>query len=186
MKKNGVGGLVRKIGAVSLAVLCCGVIALSVALKANMDKQEEGTDVSGDVVKFGLPMSNSVVVKDYADDRLQYNKSLNRWEIHLAVDLASDKSDVFSVSDGVVSSVEMNALDGYVVKINHADGFSTIYSSLSDVNLKNGDKVSMGQKIGTASTSATNESADGSHLHLVMLRNGTEVDPNLYLDLQNK
>ena len=175
----------KKFGALTLAVVACGVIALSVALNVK-PKEEGGEPVSSDAIQFTSPMSNAVVVKDYADDHLQYNKSLNRWEIHLAVDLASEKSDVYSIGDGVVTSVESNSLDGYVVKIGHSGGYASIYSSLSDVCLAVGDKVEMGQKIAVASTSATNESADGSHLHLVLLKNGNEVDPNNYLDLQNK
>ena len=40
--------------------------------------------------------------------------------------------------------------------------------------------------IAVASTTASNEVSDGSHLHLTLYHNGVEVDPNNYLDLQNK
>ena len=185
MNKMKIRNWFGRFGTITLALICCGVIALVFALNTSKVEKEK-TEVTTDVVRFGLPMSDAVVVKDYADDRLQYNKSLNRWEIHLAVDLASEKSDVYCVSDGVVTSVESNALDGYIIKISHNDGFASVYSSLSDVSLKVGDEVVRGQKIAKASSTATNESADGSHLHLVLLKNGKEVDPNLYIDLQNK
>lgn len=185
-KENGFKRWISKYGVLSLAIVCCAIIALTVALNVKPANTEEGTEVSTDVVKFGLPMQDAVVVKDYADDHLQYNASLNRWEIHLAVDLAAEDSKVFAVADGTVTSVESNSLDGYIVKISHADGFLSEYSSLADVTLRVGDKVGMGQQIAVASTTASNEISDGSHLHLTLYHNGVEVDPNNYLDLQNK
>ena len=60
-------------------------------------------------------------------------------------------------------------------------------NSLSEkVEVKTGDKVSAGQKIGSASDLATNESKTGSHLHFTLLKDGQEVDPNNYIDMQNK
>jgi len=173
----------RRYGVVAFACVMCVAIALVVAFTA------KGGDspVSTEAVKFSVPMENAVVVKDFADDHLQFNESLKRWEIHLSVDLTSENGNVFSVANGVVTSVSSNSLDGYVVEIAHEGGFVSVYSSLSDkVEVKNGDKVSAGQKLGTASTSASNESKTGSHLHFTLLKDGQEVDPNNYIDMQNK
>ena len=174
--------LFKRYGILCIACVFALVVALGVALGVQGARQ-----VSVTPADFGLPMQNATVVKDYADDRLQLNESLNRWEIHLAVDMTSDDNAVFSVLDGVVDSVESNSLDGCVVTITHGDGFTSIYSSLGeDVLVKAGDRVAKGQQIGTASADATNESVDGAHLHFVLMQNGVEVDPNIYLDLQNK
>ena len=103
----------------------------------------------------------------------------------MAVKFAADA--VFSIYDGIVDSVESNSLDGCVVTISHSDGFVSVYSSLNeDVKVSEGDSVKKGQQIGNASNSATNESKDGAHLHFVLMKDGVEVDPNNYLDLQNK
>lgn len=183
-KSNKFKKMFKRYGVLGLACVFSIAIAFTIAFAVPRD---DGKEVGTDTLKFGLPMSNAVVVKDYADDRLRFNESLNRWEIHLVLDLSSENSSVYSICDGVVVSVESNSLDGFVVKIEHADGFESIYSSLSDdVKVKAGDKVTKGQQIGSASNTATNESKSGGHLHLMMLKNGVEVDPNNYLDLQNK
>ena len=175
--------LFKKVGALSLACVFAVGVALTIAFSI-----PRGEEVSTEnVITFGLPMNNAVVVKDYADDKLQFNESLNRWEIHLSVDLTSEDNLVLAACDGVLTSVDENSLEGYVVEIEHADGFVSVYSSLSEnVKVAEGDVVSKGQQIGEASDSAANESATGGHLHFTLFKDGLEVDPNLYLDLQNK
>lgn len=174
--------LFKRYGA--LGVAC--VVSLALALGIGLGVQK-GEPVSTSSIQFALPMTDAVIVKDYADDKLQLNESLNRWEIHLAVDLSSENDAVFSIYDGIVDSVESNSLDGCVVTISHSDGFVSVYSSLNeDVKVSEGDSVKKGQQIGNASNTATNESKDGAHLHFVLMKDGVEVDPNNYLDLQNK
>lgn len=181
--ENNLRKFFKRFGAVSLA----GVFAIAIALVIAFSIPGSQEPVSTNPISFGLPMNGAVVVKDYADDKLQFNESLKRWEIHLAVDMTAENATVFSVCDGVVTAVDSNSLEGYVVTIQHEDGFVSVYSSLSDqLKVKEGDKVVKGQEIGQASNSAANESKSGGHLHFVMFKNGEEVDPNNYLDLQNK
>lgn len=178
----------RPVGVFALVFAFCFVMSLAIALNVSQSIQEAPNEpVSTKEIEFSVPMSNAVVVKDYAEDHLQYNASLNRWEIHLAVDLASDDNKVYACCDGVVTAIDSNSLDGYVVKIEHDDGFSSVYGSLGAVNsIKVGDSVVMGQTIGLADTTASNESKQGGHLHFTMFKDNVEVDPNNYLDLQNK
>jgi len=143
--------------------------------------------VNDTVISYGLPMENAMVIKDFSNLELQYNQTLNRWEAHLSVDLASENPSVMSIYDGKVTGVENDFLLGNVVTISHENGMVSVYASL-DENLKVqvGDSVTKGQVIGSAGNSASSESADGVHLDFSMLLNGEEVDPNDYLSLQNK
>lgn len=170
-----------------LCASCLVAIVVALAIGLNVPKDEPKEPASSDILKFDLPMKGAVVVKDYDENRLQWNEALGRYQIHLAIDFSSEQTDVFSVLDGVVAEVESNSLDGQIIKIQHADGFVSVYSSLGeDAKVNVGDKVTKGQLIGCASTSATNEKVDGGHLHFELLKDGVEVDPNNYLDLQNK
>ena len=165
-----------------------GVVVFAVALTFTLLATLNGSVPTGTGnLQFVMPMENASVIKDYSDTALQKNETLNQWEAHLAVDLASESSDVFAVLDGTVASVDYNYGDGYTITINHSDGFVSIYSSLQeDTAVKEGDNVVAGQKIGSASESSSNELDLGSHLHFTLMLNDDYVDPNDYLSLQAK
>ena len=99
-KSNKFKKMFKRYGVLGLACVFSIAIALTIAFTVPND---DGKEVGTDTLKFGLPMSNAVIIKDYADDRLQFNESLNRWEIHLALDLSSENAAVYSICDGVVS-----------------------------------------------------------------------------------
>lgn len=181
-KENKLKSFFKRYGVLSLACVIAVAVALSIGLNVPNEKPVSTTDMN-----FALPMNNAVVAKDFADDRLQFNEALERWEIHLSIDFTSADNAVFSVLDGVVTDVDTNSLDGTYIKIEHSNGFESIYSSLdSDIKVAEGDKVNKGQELGKASDSAKNEIVEGGHLHFTLLKDGQEVDPNNYLDLQNK
>ena len=184
-KDSKIKNIFKRYGKIMIVAAVAFVVAFVAAVGVGV--KDEGEEVSTDSVVFALPMQNAVVVKDYADNYLQFNESLNRWEIHLAVDMIAENPSVFSIYDGVVLSIDENSLEGCVVKIQHEDGFVSEYSSMSqELMVKQGDNVKKGQLIGKSSDSAANEMVDGAHLHFVMYKDGVEIDPNIYLDLQNK
>jgi len=81
--------------------------------------------------------------------------------------------------DGVVSQVDINADYGTSVMIDHPNGMQTIYAHLSAKNVKVGDQVSKGQKIGKSGKSGN---ASGPHLHFEV-RNGKNnpINPSEFL-----
>lgn len=136
---------------------------------------------------FRMPMGNASVIKDFSDTQLQNNETLNQWEAHMSIDLTAENPEVFAVLDGTVASVSYSFLEGHTVEIQHANGFTSFYSSLDeDILVKVGDKVSAGEKIGQAGESASGELDLGKHLCFTMKLNDKTVDPNNYLDLQQK
>ncbi|MBO5022167.1 MAG: M23 family metallopeptidase [Clostridia bacterium] len=138
-------------------------------------------------MEFQLPMTNATIIKDFSNTELQNNETLNQWEAHLAVDLAGQDGDVFAILDGTVTKVDYSFLDGYTITLTHESGFESKYSSLKEeVLVKEGDKVKAGDKIGVVSTSASGELDLGEHLHFCLKLNNAFVDPNDYLDLQQK
>ena len=73
-----------------------------------------------------------------------------------------------------------NASYGNCVKIDHGDGYCTLYAHmLKGLSVKNSDSVKKGQKLGYMSDSGN---AYGGHLHFEVWKNGTRINPTEYLD----
>ena len=140
------------------------------------------------VETYVVPIKNATIAKDYSATELQFNDSLKQWEIHKAIDfIATNNTDVFAISNGTISNIYTNYLEGTVIEITHGKGLVSIYKSLDkNVNVSVGDIVTAGQKIGSVSVSMAQELNSGAHLHLEMLLNGVKVNPNNYIDLGSK
>ena len=141
-----------------------------------------------EVLTFTLPMENPSIIKDFSGEDIVFNSSVGWWETHEGMDLTSENSLVFAIADGEVLSVVDDQLEGTKIVIEHANGLQSVYSSLdsTDIKVQVGDKVSMGDQLGVASTSASNESLTGAHLHFELIEDGTKIDPNNYLELEPK
>ena len=93
-----------------------------------------------------------------------------------------DSFDVVSIYDETVSKVEDNNIVGKTVEIKHGNNIISVYQSLSEVNVKQGDTITLGTKIGKSGNSKINKDL-GNHLHLEIYVNGQLVNPE---DCYNK
>jgi murein DD-endopeptidase MepM/ murein hydrolase activator NlpD len=63
---------------------------------------------------------------------------------------------------------------GRAVRIRHANGYETLYGHLSRIEVRRGQRVSQGARIGTVGSTGL---ATGPHLDYRMRRDGRFVDP---------
>ena len=100
---------------------------------------------------------------------------------HQGVDLDTGTGwTVVAAKAGTVSIAGWGNAAGNYVKINHHDGFSSIYMHLSVIGVSAGQHVSAGQYIGkTGSTGVST----GDHLHFGIALNGVYVNPCNYVPL---
>ncbi len=100
---------------------------------------------------------------------------------HQGVDLDTGTGDpVVATRAGVVVIAGYGSAAGNYVKIDHRDGFSSVYMHLSSYTVSSGQIVSAGQLIGY--TGATGV-ATGDHLHFGIALNGVYVNPCNYVPL---
>ena len=107
---------------------------------------------------------------------------------HKAIDIAaSSGSPVYAAEDGTVSYVQIwdGSYDttgmmsyGHMVEVRHADGNTTLYAHLSEINVQQGEKVVRGQRIGRAGSTGN---ATGPHLHFEVITSEGKADPAEYL-----
>ena len=72
-----------------------------------------------------------------------------------------------------------NASYGNCVRIEHGNGYSTLYAHLDKVYVKLGDFVTEGQEIGYMGNSGNSY---GGHLHFEVRKDGKKINPTAYLD----
>lgn len=102
---------------------------------------------------------------------------------HMGLDLVREDGasfEVLAALDGVVSLVESNPINGKIVEINHGNGFVTVYQSLTDVVVEQGDEVEQGDIIAKAGRSEVEKDL-GAHLHFEARLNGQAVNPQAYI-----
>lgn len=68
---------------------------------------------------------------------------------------------------------------GNFVKVDHGDGYETLYAHLASVKVKKGQAVSRGAVLGTMGNTGNSY---GIHLHFEVRRDGVRVDPTPYLE----
>jgi len=100
---------------------------------------------------------------------------------HFAVDLVAPKdTPVKSIADGTVLFAEWTSDTGYVIIIEHQDGFTSVYKHNGSLSKSQGDLVKAGEVIATIGN--TGELTTGPHLHFELWRKGKPVDPQNYID----
>ena len=116
-------------------------------------------------------------------DSLVYSDTLQEWVTHRGIDIQANASDEVKASaSGTVKSIKNDPRYGWSITIEHNDGFSTVYTCLREVNIvKEGDKIEQGEVIAKVGNSGVFESADGSHLHFEMIKDGGYINPEMYI-----
>lgn len=124
------------------------------------------------------PVSGAVL-KAYSGDKLIKDETMGDWRVHTGVDFQTlDGERVSAVADGTVKDIYYDAMLGYCIRIAHSGGIESLYCNLmKNATVKKGDTIKAGDIIGGVGTSMLAESAEVSHLHLEMIKDGKRIDP---------
>ena len=162
---------------------------------------EDVTYVSNVILSNDTPViadSETLIIKPYNDNEVKIGKGFynylsdeekqknslvyyeNTYIQNSGIDYVREESfDVISILDGTVISVNDNELLGKVVEVKHDNNLISVYQSLSDVVVKEGDSVNQGQLLGKSGTSKINTEL-GNHLHFELFKEGQVVNPEEY------
>ena len=103
--------------------------------------------------------------------------------MHNGTDMAGSRGQkIVSTGDGVVTFAGRQSGYGNLVKIRHAQGFETYYAHLHRINVKSGQKVSRGQKIGGMGNTG---GSTGVHLHYEIRLGGKPINARNYMKAAN-
>jgi murein DD-endopeptidase MepM/ murein hydrolase activator NlpD len=104
---------------------------------------------------------------------------LGRPAMHTGLDFRASTGDpVRATANGKVVSAGWSGGYGRMIEIDHGNGLSTRYGHLSEINVKIGEQVKIGQVIGEVGSTGR---STGPHLHYETRIDGEAVDPQKFL-----
>jgi len=129
---------------------------------------------------FILPLQ-SKITSDFGKARI-YNGSLKGY--HSGTDFrAKVGTPVVAANDGRVAFVQNRFYSGGTVIIDHGEGIYTCYFHLSHFDVKKGEMIQRGEKIGLSGKSGR---VTGPHLHFAARVDGVQVNPLQLIKLLNE
>lgn len=104
---------------------------------------------------------------------------LGRPAMHTGLDFRASTGDPVRVTaNGRVVNAGWSGGYGRMVQVDHGNGLSTRYGHLSEINVKVGEQVKIGQVIGAVGSTGR---STGPHLHYETRIGGEAVDPQKFL-----
>jgi len=106
---------------------------------------------------------------------MRMHPTLNEWRRHLGVDYGAPiGTPVRAVADGIVDMAGWQNGYGNVVQIKHGGERSTLYAHLSRMDVRKGQRVEQGQRVGAVGMTGW---TTGPHLHFEFRIAGRHQDP---------
>jgi murein DD-endopeptidase MepM/ murein hydrolase activator NlpD len=102
--------------------------------------------------------------------------------VHQGLDYAvPEGTPVAAVNSGTVLLAQPLFFEGGCVILDHGQGLLTLYMHLSKIEVKEGDRISSGEKIGLSGGTGR---ATGPHLHVAVRWQGIYLNPATLLSLK--
>jgi murein DD-endopeptidase MepM/ murein hydrolase activator NlpD len=106
------------------------------------------------------------------------------WYLHKGFDVADfTGTPVVAMAEGTVTKAEFDPYGyGNQVVIEHKYGFETSYAHMNGIDVREGQWVQAGQRIGTVGMTGI---ATGTHVHVELSLGGQIIDPAPFIRLSN-
>lgn len=131
----------------------------------------------------GLASTSTVGEKPmfYKPVKGMVSSTFNFREKHYGIDIASTPSEsVLATMKGIVIFTGFDPNAGYVIQLQHPNGFVSVYKHNAKLLKSQGDVVSAGEVI--ALVGNTGELSTGIHLHFELWLDGKPIDPGEYIN----
>lgn len=198
LKKSVVYGLYG----LSFTLLVGGIAILGFATK-EVSEQEDAIVSKGILdyeEKIQVVNTDKKIVKPYTDTEVKVVKSFYDYQAEAeeqeksliyyegtymqssGVSYSKGESfDVVAILDGTVKEVKEDTTLGNVITIEHEKGITSVYQSIGEISVKEGDSIVAGQVIAKSATSNISTELD-NHLYFELIIEGICVNPENYYD----
>jgi len=145
--------------------------------------ENEFTRMESSNINFVTPIKKVDIKKIGNGYGNKIHPILKKMKFHKGIDIIADLGTiVYASADGDVEKVASDEKGfGKHIVISHANGYSTLYAHLNQIDVAEGQEVKAGFPIGQVGVSGL---TTAPHLHLEIIRDGKSLNPsNLGLDL---
>jgi murein DD-endopeptidase MepM/ murein hydrolase activator NlpD len=126
-----------------------------------------------DTVKMSLPTRYPLDAKGFVTRGVGSGQEYG--VAHPGLDIAvPEGTEVRAAGGGLVVEVNENPEYGKMVRLAHPQGYETLYGHLSQINVRQGDRISVGTVLGLSGNTGR---STAPHLHFEVRRNNATVDP---------
>ena len=201
-------GLSKLVYGAVIAILCITAIVIGI-VSASSKTPDENPPVENPPISDGEGNNNTpggdtgkddnltfvaptvgTVVKSHSLSMPVFSLTLGEWRVHTGIDISCEEgASVYASEDGKISGIYSDPMLGYTVEITHNDDIKTRYSNLNPdlaAEIKVGDTVKSGDKIGTVGDSSVSELAEEPHLHFEVIVKDVKVNPLDYISEDSK
>jgi len=144
-------------------------------LAAFYERELKNIDAKLEGIPLGMPHRGRVT------SRFGYRRNpfTNRGrEMHSGVDLKGRVGDpVRATAKGKVTFAGYKGQYGYVVMVQHSNGYETRYAHLTRTRVKKGQRVEVGEVVGLLGSTGR---STGPHLHYEVLQHNKKLNPERY------
>lgn len=152
------------------------------------EKKEEKKEIKASVEVSAKPVKKELTfiwplegenVLEYAKDKLVYSETLKEWITHTGVDIKGEEAVPIKASaDGKIKDKKVDPRYGNTIIIEHSDGYKTIYSNLSTLDLiEINQEIKQGEIISGVGAGYGFEAEEGPHIHFEIIRDGENINP---------
>jgi murein DD-endopeptidase MepM/ murein hydrolase activator NlpD len=127
----------------------------------------------------GIPLGYPVYGKITSHIGWRKNPFGGGYEFHSGIDITAPYgSKVRATADGVVVLAGWYGDYGKTVIIRHPSGYLTLYAHLSQIDVKEGQRVKAGDVVGRVGSTGR---STGPHLHYEVIKDNKPIDPSKFL-----
>ncbi|MGM0445431.1 MAG: M23 family metallopeptidase [Bacillota bacterium] len=120
---------------------------------------------------------DGIITTEFGATRYVNNKLQSR---HSGIDIAADTgTSIKAANSGTVRLAQNLLVTGNTIIIDHGHSIFSSYSHLSEINVKNDQKVKKGEVIGKVGSTGF---STGPHLHWAINVNGVFINPEVLID----
>ena len=177
------------------------ILSGEVPINSNIDSMMEVNVFDVDSVEYNRTKSEELLLDKVQDDMHNHTEDVGLERAyfaspvkgvvsqefdkksHIGIDIVAKKNSAVNVClSGTIIYSGYSRKDGYIIIVEHGNGFTSVYKHNKTIFKKMGDKVKMGDPISIIGN--TGENSDGPHLHFELWNNQIPVNPEDYINFK--